>query len=597
MVDPGCLTCREKHVKCDERVPVCRRCERLKLSCSPYWTHKQRSRTATSSSLSPSLQVLLPKRQAMSSESEPRFQQDMTLLHMDADLLGWTRLDDFSCGIAPALLLDAVALSQSSLDVLETMPMWNHTEDAEIHASSGISSNSESRNVCVGPARDPPPILININPGPSSPPGLGRADDDGLVLGHEEHKALKHYQDGFCVVHTSKRAAWSFPILLLQKTSYSSIVMQCAMAVSLQDLAMRRNADGLVRSGRSCTLAYTHFKRAASAFREVMRQSVQPVDHVEVLATFYFHYVYLTHQETIDRAELQRLSRSVADYLETSSIAQILTDPDQDPSTATMLPSTRSFLCRLLLWVYREDVYAMGYRCAGEAAKYISNRPTVIRRLCVISQAALQLNCGTQYPTERRIDDVFSAPHLDMLVRWIQLQFDITQFAWSMAASESPAESTCSQASADAMAQIEKKMNRIDRDFAPTFQMITVPDDTYPTPTSDLVQSAAVFVTLYYAWKITYYQCAGVAQDKIQEVLALLMQSAQHTTLKIQLKELQRALLTALIETRDPIHREWILDKIGPSWGDVLRMALARHGQRVDIWTIYEVASDISGIQ
>lgn len=127
--------------------------------------------------------------------------------------------------------------------------------------------------------------------------------------------------------------------------------------------------------------------------------------------------------------------------------------------------------------------------------------------------------------------------------------------------------------------------------------MITVPDDTYPTPTSDLVQSAAVFVTLYYAWKITYYRCAGVAQDKIQEVLALLMQSAQHTTLKIQLKELQRALLTALIETRDPIHREWILDKIGPRWGDVLRIAVARHGQSVNVWTMYEMASDINGFQ
>jgi hypothetical protein len=194
-----------------------------------------------------------------------------------------------------------------------------------------------------------------------------------------------------------------------------------------------------------------------------MQHSIQAVDHVETLATFYFHYVYLTHQETIDRAELQRLSRAVTDYLEASSIAQILTEPDQGSSTATMLPSTRSFLCRLLLWVYREDVYAMGYRCAGEAARYISNRPTIIRRLCVISQAALQLNWGTQYPTEQRIDDVFSAPHLDMLVRWIQLQSDITQFAWSMAASESSSEPVSSQTSADAMAQIEKKMNRIER--------------------------------------------------------------------------------------------------------------------------------------
>lgn len=32
----GCRTCRRRRVKCDERKPTCRHCERLKLECEGY---------------------------------------------------------------------------------------------------------------------------------------------------------------------------------------------------------------------------------------------------------------------------------------------------------------------------------------------------------------------------------------------------------------------------------------------------------------------------------------------------------------------------------------------------------------------------------
>ncbi|KAF4502902.1 hypothetical protein FAGAP_860 [Fusarium agapanthi] len=104
---------------------------------------------------------------------------------------------------------------------------------------------------------------------------------DSLTLGHEEFEALGHYQNGFCLVHTSKAAAWSFPVLLLQKASYSAIAMRYAVAVELQDLDARRYTEGLPLSGQDSALAFSHFIQASSAFRETMRQSAKPVDHVE----------------------------------------------------------------------------------------------------------------------------------------------------------------------------------------------------------------------------------------------------------------------------------------------------------------------------
>lgn len=128
--------------------------------------------------------------------------------------------------------------------------------------------------------------------------------------------------------------------------------------------------------------------------------------------------------------------------------------------------------------------------------------------------------------------------------------------------------------------------------------MIKMPDDNYQTSISDHIENASVFVTIYYAWKMVYYRCAGLPEDHIQDVLAMLMQAAQHTIRKVQLKDLQRALLAAVIETKNPIHRDWILTKLGQRWRTVLENVLdkeSRHGKCFNIWNLYELASVNSG--
>ncbi|KAF5630154.1 uncharacterized protein FTJAE_8305 [Fusarium tjaetaba] len=473
---------------------------------------------------------------------------------------------------------------------LVSAPAWAHSPESSALGTAPFSDNGGAMDYLVTHLSPGSLSLVN-HIGLSQIHILGH---DSLTLGHEEYEALGHYQNGFCLVHTSKAAAWSFPVLLLQKVSYSAIALRYAVAVALQDLDARRHTEGLTISGQESALALSHFTRASSAFREAIRQSAKPVDHVETLATFYFHYVYLTHQRAVDKEELHKLSQAVVRYLQRSSIGDVLTRSTAEAATA-ITPSMRSFLCRLLLWVYREDVYAMGYRCAGEVARYMSDCPKLLRRLCVVSRPALQLNWGTLYPTEQRLDDVFSAQHLDMLVRMLQLQFQITEFGWS-AMSDECSGTPISEAR---NAEIEEKLDLIETDFSATFQMITMPDDNNPNSACDLVESAAVFVTIYYAWKMIYYRCAGMPEGRIQDILAMLMQAAQHTIRKVHLKDLRRALLAAVIETNNPIHKDWIISKLGPRWRLVLEHALdrrSRMGQHLSIWTLYEMASDTSGI-
>ncbi|PNP82207.1 hypothetical protein FNYG_04396 [Fusarium nygamai] len=534
-----------------------------------------------------------PRRRLAADEDRSTF-QDCSLSSTNQDPPDWADLDDLSGGTTSSQFSGGDVLSSYLLSSTGQAPAWAHTPELPASRTSSLSGNGGAMEY----------IVTHLSPG-SLPLvdhiGLSQTEilgHDSLTLGHEEHEALGHYQNGFCLVHTSKAAAWSFPVLLLQKVSYSAIAMRYAVAVALQDLDARRHTEGLALSGRESAVAFSHFTRASSAFREAMRQSAKPIDHVETLATFYFHYVYLTHQRAVNKEELHKLSQAVVRYLQRSSIGDVLTRSATE-SVTVMTPSMRSFLCRLLLWVYREDVYAMGYRCAGEVARYMSDLPKLLRRLCVVSRPVLQLNWGTLYPTEQRLDDVFSAQHLDMLVRMIQLQFQITEFGWSTMGSAMSDESPGAQRPEVRNAQIEEKLNLIETDFSATFQMITMPDDNHPSSACDLVESAAVFVTIYYAWKMIYYRCAGMPEDIIQDVLAMLMQAARHTIRKVHLKDLRRALLAAVIETKNPIHKDWIISKLGPRWRVVLEHTLDKAsglGQHISIWTLYELASDTSGI-
>ncbi|RBR16928.1 hypothetical protein FVER53590_05681 [Fusarium verticillioides] len=520
--------------------------------------------------------------------------QDFNLPSNSQDPPSWAVLDDLSSDTISSQFQRDDVQSSSLATSMAQASAWAHSPESSALGTTPFSGNGGAMD-CIMTHLSPGSLPLVNHIGSSQTEIMGHGC---LTLGHEEYKALGHYQNGFCLVHTSKAAAWSFPVLLLQKVSYSAIALRYAVAVALQDLDARRHTEGLTLSGQESALAFSHFTRASSAFREAIRQPAKPVDHVETLATLYFHYVYLTHQRSVDKEELHKLSQAVVRYLQRSSIGDVLTRSATE-SVATMTPSMRSFLCRLLLWVYREDVYAMGYRCAGEVARYMSGRPKLLRRLCVVSRPVLQLNWGTLYPTEQRLDDVFSAQHLDMLVRMIQLQFQITEFGWSTMDSVMSDESSGTQRPEVRNAQIEEKLNLIETEFSATFQMITMPDDNHVASACDLVESAAVFVTIYYAWKMIYYRCAGMPEDRIQDVLAMLMQAAQHTIRKVHLKDLRRALLAAVIETKNPIHKDWIMSKLGPRWRSVLEHALDRHsrlGQHISIWTLYELASDTSGI-
>lgn len=68
----GCLTCKTRRVKCDERKPICARCEKAQFVCNGYARPEPRHRTEPTSS---PLHPLLPRASTVTEPSQRRLSQ------------------------------------------------------------------------------------------------------------------------------------------------------------------------------------------------------------------------------------------------------------------------------------------------------------------------------------------------------------------------------------------------------------------------------------------------------------------------------------------------------------------------------------------
>ncbi|SCO55537.1 uncharacterized protein FFMR_12693 [Fusarium fujikuroi] len=143
--------------------------------------------------------------------------------------LDWTAFDDLSEGARMTQRSRDATLDIFHPVDMENVPAWNDSQESSLLITSSSPNYEETIDHMMAhmPLGSPPFVNQIV---------LSQTlllSDSSLTLGREEYKALGHYQDGFCLAHTSKLAAWSFPVFLLRKISYSSIAMRCALAVSL----------------------------------------------------------------------------------------------------------------------------------------------------------------------------------------------------------------------------------------------------------------------------------------------------------------------------------------------------------------------------
>ncbi|KAH6991400.1 hypothetical protein BKA56DRAFT_574369 [Ilyonectria sp. MPI-CAGE-AT-0026] len=523
----GCFTCRSKHVKCDEQLPVCRRCERLGLTCQPYWSK------ATPSPKPPrTLKQLRAKGSPCRASRSP---SDIYLAHSPASL-----------NSVAETWLDQVQLAQMA-DPPETPEMLNFDVLANVSGSISQASQSQPNSVTPGGTID----SLEWIPQNSSPLSTSHIPlPSSLILGEEELDALRHYETSFALSQTAKDPKWSFPKLLLRQSSHSTMAMHFALAISLHDLDTQYDTQTNRR-----LLAHHHFNSGSSMFKHDVSDSK---DHVEILSCLYYIYIYMSRQRLVDEFKLQKLSRNTLDYidkLELESLAR--SGLTEQLNRVAPNAAIRSFLCRLILWLYKEDVYCSFSGCAGDVARYFQGKPNLLKAVWEVSRPMLQLNWGAAYPESQCINDMEMSHVVDMTIDLLSLRFDVTEMGHS-------------RFNLPTLQMIEDKFSLIETKYSIVFGIATSPT----APSTGLVAFAAAAVAIYHAIRLCCYRYTEHAPEKIRTIpaeqcLSQLLAAAQRATSSAHSTSmfdgLQWALFIGGIETKDTIHRDWIMSKLNLS--------------------------------
>ncbi|KAF7555667.1 hypothetical protein G7Z17_g1963 [Cylindrodendrum hubeiense] len=298
-------------------------------------------------------------------------------------------------------------------------------------------------------------------------------------------------------------------------------------------------------------LAHQHFTSGASMFKKTVSNQG---DDLEILSCFYYIYIYMSRQTLVDRFKLQKLSQKTLDYIgkfDLETLANIIDQTTQIAPNAAI----RSFICRLILWLYKEDVYCAFSGCAGDVARYFQAKPKLLKAVWEVSRPILQLNWGPDYPESQCVNDLEMAHIVDMTIELLSLRFDVTEMI--QLGSMSP---TVLQA-------MEAKFSLIETKFFIVFGIATSPT----APSTEMVTFAAAAVAIYHAIRLFCYRHTENFPEEarniaVKQCLAQLLTVAQKATSSVyspvMFDGLQWALFIGGIETNDSIHLDWIMNKL-----------------------------------
>lgn len=467
----GCLTCREKRKKCDERQPICARCERLRLVCQPcdrdtrpslkerrrgrgsYKALNHSSWTAPPLLPAPSVSGILSRSSTPSvtlsnfslpttsipeglASEQDQHDEGTHMMYPTASDLG----HPLGGGIMPfSLPFDSSSSSSSIFESCSGEASVDHHRgsnlDLILPQHIPLDDDGDYSTV-IGPVSTPDrhniiqSLFQSISQIPTNPFTFHTLAS-GVVLTKRDHHALVHYQTVFAHTQTLKNPKWSFPSLLLQTTSHSSMSFHMALAVSHQDFGLHNSSP----AAQGCREdASFHFSVGLQSFQATMADAHTYSDQIAIMTTLYYMYIYLTNQEPRDAKKIARLSQVTLNYVIKYSLDFNLESGSPPASLQGGLanrptdPATKALLARLLFWLYKEDVWSGFLGCGGRLASYFRMSQNKIKDIWKTSKSVLELNWGSSYPNDETVIDMEFSDVVDMNVYCVELQHQITEY-------------------------------------------------------------------------------------------------------------------------------------------------------------------------
>ncbi|KAF7596895.1 hypothetical protein BBP40_011940 [Aspergillus hancockii] len=514
----GCSTCRRRKVKCGEERPVCKRCSNLRLSCE-WGVPVRRGKSGTPARhLQPRWSGRdIPVAAPTSATTEIDYPQYATPAAASWYPIGaMPDLTGFSFGSIPS-------------------PGW-----------SGVS-----------PYPPPPPLYSSLS-------GTDFACANSLVLSDHDQKYFQYFPSSSVVFYYMKSWQWSSFCYLYQGPAVTNkVIMRMILALSASD--MHRNGLMVRSPGRPTAEDHGryHYGLAVKEFRQslVSPRSVSPAELETILATMFLMITYewqYGHCVRHLQLHLQGVKSLLASHPELFQIKDVnnvllsmeAETPDESESRVSFIPE------QLLLWILYIDASCQPMGLTESLYDYVlqSGNPALHPdRLYRCARVWGRCFWGKQYPDQQVSDDMENYRALELLHVGMSLRFR----TWQLLVDNVPESSHQTESLFDEIMATTDKYS----------DMFITAKFAGPASMRRTLNTINMAVSVFYGQVILHRRLLCPSQPPRtvhRHALTNILEIAhkQYASEPRLVRRLHWPLLMAVIETEDPVQREWIRQRL-----------------------------------
>lgn len=254
---------------------------------------------------------------------------------------------------------------------------------------------------------------------PGGAPALGSDDKQAVMFHCKVFASLKSTRDWSCSAHT----------LFFKKAYDRAMALHFLLAVSHNELSFHYG-----QGPQPPKESQEHFQRGSQLFLQSCSSFAAP-DHVSMMISFLYMYLFWMRRDRFDSNKLGDLSRTVLAYtrtygLDTLCASDDLLSFDNTICGGGMTISEQVLLARIIAYLYDRDGFCCFFGCGGYFADYINKAPQKRQNIWLRSRAAFFLPWG-DVSAESEVQD---AATLDVYFELIALHQEINTYSQAAAA-------------------------------------------------------------------------------------------------------------------------------------------------------------------
>ncbi|KAL4908202.1 hypothetical protein BDW74DRAFT_174895 [Aspergillus multicolor] len=367
------------------------------------------------------------------------------------------------------------------------------------------------------------------------------------ALGSDDKQAVTFHCKILAPLKSTRNWDRSAHTLFLNKAYKRNMALHFLLAVSHSELAIHFG-----QGSQPPQESQRHYQRGSQLFLQAHNPFATP-DHVSMMLSYLYMYMFWMRREHLDPTKLRDLSRAVLNHVRTYGLDTLCASDDvfsvDGACDSVITVSEQVLLARVITYLYDRDGFCCFFGCGGQFANYMNSVPQKRHRIWLRSRAAFFLPLSEVGHCEAG-SEIEDAATIDVYFELIILHQEINNYSQG------------SVTHATAMKpRLQQRLEAIYKDQATLFHRVTDQPHRFRC-----TLMAYVTVTVFYALQIYLYrarQCAFATRPipaEIQDALNSLVSAAYYATKTGQVQLLERfqwSLFIAGLEITDPVHQEW----------------------------------------